>query len=221
MLISSCIMVCAQDTTIIRHVHGKSLHLRIDKRTGSIIRITGFDANLSEYELTLDKFTDTNAADQIGKMFVMDYSKIFQLSMKDISKKEIFLDENGWRYSYAQLFQNIPVEGSDISFRIDKNGGFRDITSRIYPVTSCDTVPLVSLDSCRVILKKYLTFENYQISPGGDLVVLPMDESSGNKYFLAWKIIVLTTDPKNLKLTYYASARGGAILKKSGGASSL
>ena len=215
LLLGAAASLIAQDTTFTRHIHSKTLNVTLDKKSGSIRSISGFKANLADYGVSAIAFTESNV-ENFGKMFVDDYTEVFGFTSLQMKKQGIFMFSDDWDLTFVQSLNDVPVDGSEIHFRIDPKGYFTGITTKIYPDVHCNTDPVLSSDTCLSIIRSVLRMDDARMLHSPQLVIIPKPRGDSFDYHLCWKMDISTSDPKGLDWEFAIDAADGEILRQIG-----
>jgi Zn-dependent metalloprotease len=200
-----------QDTVAFHDRHGSLNYAIVDLKTGSVKRILGLSAGISDYGLQKANF-NKEAVQEIGRNLLRDYSEILKLSVKDVSVKKIDTDGNWWFADYTQSVAGIPVFGTEIGFTIDPQGRVVTLGTKVYPHINCSTTPSISSDSAVALSKQGFGKDSSFTHSGPVLGILPEESDTVFSYHLVWRVEILALNPVQ-SVIYFISADDGKILR--------
>ncbi len=156
-------------------------------------------------------------AETIAINFVNAHKDLFPLASPetDLFLKGISIDKQGGRHvHYQQLYQKIPVFGSELIVHLDNKGVVQGLNGKIISSIDLDIKPEITENDVAGIIKK--DDANNEVIPGKKPLLLILIKE--NKPFLAWHLSVNGTD-KNLVekqapalWEYFVNAKSGEIL---------
>jgi hypothetical protein len=128
--------------------------------------------NVSNYGLTREGLNETNV-DSLGRKLIDGHSKALNVSIKNIKKGKIQNDGIWWMASYAQTFNGIPVEGSEIGFTIGQTGNIISLGATTFDSIKCEVTPSLTKENAVAVAKRDIGGTEHTVYGDPLLVILP------------------------------------------------
>ncbi len=176
---------------------GRPLGVKENIVTKAAHRVHGLRVNISQYGADIASLQRADV-DDLARSFLADYSSITKVEPSNLSPPRVVSGDGCWYISYEQLYQGIPVLGTQVGFTIEKSGRIHTLGADVYSDIEVDTEPKISIEQALE------TAENAFRTPGIEEVKLTKEiatsiypEISDDRisYYLIYEVALASTNP--------------------------
>ena len=165
---------------------------QINKHTGTPHRAFGKAVKIDGY----DEITEANV-EEAAMSFIRNNADLLKVDPDNLRLRSAREARGKWYVSYYQVHEGIKVLFSEVELRIFKNGNVMAFGSDYYNDINLKTTPEVSWRSARATAAEGLSAKTPEVNEtlsGKQLYIIPLKNSGGIDYKLAWKYNVKTAD---------------------------
>ncbi len=183
-----------QNTVSIQDKTGNWLLLQMNSKTGSAHRVYGHLPDISLYGFRYDNLNQMSI-EGLSSKFFSDYSSILKIDPAQMKLSKAETDGKMWFVSYAQVFNSVPIYGTEIGYTINQKGDVVTLGADAYPNISISTSPSITKSAAESVAQKAFGFDSTVVEKECVLIIYPKEEKDTTNLYLAWKVTLFRMNP--------------------------
>jgi Zn-dependent metalloprotease len=194
---------------------GNPITIKKDARSKAVMRISGLNRSTRDYGFQSGEL-NKQAVVQVATAIFSDYVDITKITANSLRFRQVVNVGGKWYILAEQIFNGIPVWGTEYGFTIEENGNIHTLGGIIYPSVVVGSInPKITVSeafaNCKIEFEKGYGGKTTETMKEPQLVIYPHFTGYVGDFILAYLVEISGTLPPR-RVAYFVNAVSGEVI---------